>query len=115
FLLAEIENQTGKIVFILAGYNKQMEAFFQHNPGIPSRIPHSFQFADYSDKELCRILIKTLEDKFCGKMDVEEGLNGRFIRLVATRLGRGRGKEGFGNARAMQNAFAKILDRQAHR
>ena len=33
FLLAEVENLTGKVVFILAGYNKQMEAFFSHNPG----------------------------------------------------------------------------------
>lgn len=34
FLLAEVENLTGKVVFILAGYNKQMEAFFAHNPGM---------------------------------------------------------------------------------
>ena len=33
FLLAEVENLTGKVVFILAGYNKQMESFFSHNPG----------------------------------------------------------------------------------
>ena len=31
FLLAEIENQVGKIVFIFAGYNKQMGNFFEHN------------------------------------------------------------------------------------
>lgn len=28
FLLAEIENYVGKIVFIFAGYNKEMEKFF---------------------------------------------------------------------------------------
>ena len=43
FLLAEMENNLGKIVFILAGYNKEMEKFFEHNPGIPSRVPHRFQ------------------------------------------------------------------------
>ncbi|KAG4217258.1 hypothetical protein PC116_g34261, partial [Phytophthora cactorum] len=37
FLLAEIENLTGKVVFVFAGYRKQMEGFFAHNPGIPSR------------------------------------------------------------------------------
>lgn len=36
FLLPEIENLIGKVVFILAGYNKQMEKFFQHNQGLPS-------------------------------------------------------------------------------
>ena len=43
FLLAEIENNIGKIVFIFAGYKKEMEKFFEHNPGIPSRIPYTFQ------------------------------------------------------------------------
>jgi len=42
FLLAEMENLTGKVVFILAGYNKQMEAFYAHNPGISSRISYQF-------------------------------------------------------------------------
>ncbi|KAI4276042.1 MAG: hypothetical protein L6R38_005763, partial [Xanthoria sp. 2 TBL-2021] len=54
FLLAEVENLTGKIVFILAGYNKQMEGFFARNPG-------------------------------------------------------------FGNARAVENAFSRVLSRQATR
>jgi hypothetical protein len=39
FLLAEVENLTGKVVFILAGYNKNVESFFAHNPGLPSRFP----------------------------------------------------------------------------
>ena len=33
FLLAEIENLRGKVVFILAGYERPMEKFFAHNPG----------------------------------------------------------------------------------
>jgi hypothetical protein len=52
YLLAEIENLTGKIVFVLAGYRKQMEAFFAHNPAIPSRIPIEMEFQDYDDEEL---------------------------------------------------------------
>ena len=43
FLLAEMENNVGKIVFILAGYSKEMEKFFEHNPGLRSRVPHTFQ------------------------------------------------------------------------
>jgi hypothetical protein len=35
FLLPEIENLTGKMVVILAGYSRQMKAFFAHNPGLP--------------------------------------------------------------------------------
>ena len=63
FLIAEVENLTGKIVFILAGYNKQMEAFFSHNPGIPSRFPHELQFNDYDDDDLLRILAQKIKKK----------------------------------------------------
>lgn len=31
YLLPEIENLNGKVVFILAGYRKQMESFYAHN------------------------------------------------------------------------------------
>jgi len=33
FLLAEMENNVGKLIFIVAGYKKEMEDFFEHNPG----------------------------------------------------------------------------------
>ncbi|KAH8814469.1 P-loop containing nucleoside triphosphate hydrolase protein [Flagelloscypha sp. PMI_526] len=115
FLLAEMENNTGKIVFIVAGYRKQMESFFEHNPGIPSRVPYQMQFQDYSDKQLRCMLRVKIEKKWGGKMKVEGGLAGLFMRIVASRLGRGRGQEGFGNARALENVLAGITERQAKR
>ncbi|KAF2669715.1 P-loop containing nucleoside triphosphate hydrolase protein [Microthyrium microscopicum] len=115
FLLAEIENLTGKIVFIIAGYNKQMEAFYAHNPGIPSRIPYQLQFKDYKDTELQQILEDRIQQKFKGTMKIEGGLGGLYLRIVARRIGTKRGREGFGNARAVQNTFAHITDRQAKR
>lgn len=115
FLLTEIENLTGKIVFILAGYNRNMETFFAHNPGIPSRIPIEFQFEDYQDSELLEILCQLIEKRYHKRMRVEGGLRGLFMRIVSRRLGSGRGREGFGNARAAQNRFAVITDRQAKR
>lgn len=115
FLLAEVENLTGRIVFILAGYNKHMEKFFAHNPGIPSRFPHSFQFEDYEDTELRQILEYQAKKRFQGRMKAEGGLQGLYCRIVARRVGYGRGREGFGNARAVENAFANVLSRQASR
>ncbi|KAL9620613.1 MAG: hypothetical protein Q9160_004867 [Pyrenula sp. 1 TL-2023] len=115
YLLAEIENLTGKVVFILAGYNRNMEAFFAHNPGIPSRIPIGFQFEDYQDSELLEILCQLIEKRYHKRMRVEGGLRGLYMRIVSRRLGSGRGREGFGNARAAQNRFAVITDRQAKR
>lgn len=115
FLLAEVENLTGKVVFVLAGYTKQMESFFAHNPGLPSRFPNEMKFEDYTDEELLHILKLKIEKKFKTGMAVEDGLDGLFCRIVSRRLGRGRGREGFGNARDVENALVRICNRQANR
>ncbi|KAG5647446.1 hypothetical protein DXG03_009376 [Asterophora parasitica] len=115
FLLAEMENNIGTIVFILAGYRKEMEKFFEHNPGLASRIPFKFQFVDYTDAELLHMLKKMIERRFEGKMQVECGIGGLYTRIAVRRLGRGRGTEGFGNARALQNMLDAVLRHQAKR
>ncbi|KAH6625605.1 P-loop containing nucleoside triphosphate hydrolase protein [Boeremia exigua] len=115
YLLAEIENLTGKVVFVLAGYHKQMEAFFAHNPGIPSRIPIQMEFHDYTDPELQAIFCHYVSKKYHGRMKVEDDFSGLYVRIVARRIGRGRGREGFGNAREVQNKIAQIAERQAKR
>jgi len=115
FLLAEIENQVGKIVFIFAGYNKQMEKFFEHNQGFSSRMPYRLQFADYKDAEILQMLGQRIQRKYEGKMKVEGGVAGLYARIAVRRLGRGRGREGFGNARALENILARISERQADR
>ncbi|KAF5657235.1 DNA dependent ATPase DNA helicase B [Fusarium heterosporum] len=115
FLLAEVENQRGKIVFVLAGYSKEMESFFSHNPGIPSRFPIEMKFEDYTDDELLRILQLQIHQKFNGTMAVEKGVDGLLCRIASRRIGHGRGKNGFGNARAVENYLATISNRQAAR
>ncbi|KAF1943538.1 P-loop containing nucleoside triphosphate hydrolase protein [Clathrospora elynae] len=115
YLLAEIENLTGKVVFVLAGYHKQMEAFFAHNPGIPSRIPKQMEFQDYTDRELQQIFCQYVKRKYQGNMKIEDGMSGLYVRIVARRIARGRGRDGFGNARDVQNKIAQITERQAKR
>ncbi|KAK4694124.1 stage V sporulation protein K, partial [Lecanoromycetidae sp. Uapishka_2] len=115
FLLAEMENLTGKVVFILAGYNKNMEKFFEHNPGLPSRIPYTLHFTDYQDDELLWILQHRIGKRYNGRMAVEGGNDGLYMRIVVTRLGRRRGSPGFGNARALEVTYSLIAERQAER
>ncbi|PNS16705.1 NFX1-type zinc finger-containing protein 1 [Sphaceloma murrayae] len=115
FLLAEIENTAGKIVFLFAGYEKQMEKFFQHNPGIPSRLPIQLKFADYSEAELSHMLARKIKKKFNNKMVIEDGYDGLYVRVLIRRLHRQSGKEGFGNARALENVLAGITSRQSKR
>lgn len=115
YLLPEVENLCGKIVFILAGYSREMESFFAHNPGLPSRFPVNMQFADYTDEELLSILALKVHNKYKGKMQAQDGLNGLYCRIVSRRVGRGRGRAGFGNARAMENVLSQIYKRQSNR
>ncbi|CCC05206.1 unnamed protein product [Sordaria macrospora k-hell] len=115
YLLAEVENLRGKLVFVLAGYSKQMESFFAHNPGLPSRFPIDMSFADYTDDELLRIFELKVNKKYKNAMDCEDGLRGLYCRIIARRIGRGRGKEGFGNARTVENNIDIISRRQANR
>ena len=115
FILTEMENRAGQIVFIFAGYRKEMEQFFQHNPGLPSRVPYQMNFEDYKDDELMDIFKNLIQKKFKGKMKVEKGIDGLYSQIVIRRLSRGRGMPGFGNARSLQTIFQKITGRQAAR
>ncbi|KAG8221423.1 P-loop containing nucleoside triphosphate hydrolase protein [Butyriboletus roseoflavus] len=115
FLLAEMENRVGTLIFVLAGYNKEMEKFFEHNPGLPSRVPYRLQFADYTDVELMTMLEDLILKRYQSRMDIEDGIRGLYSRVAVRRLGRSRGVPGFGNARALQNMFANVCERQAER
>ena len=43
-----LDGQYGKLVWIFAGYPKEMEKLFEHNVGLPSRFPQRFIFIDYN-------------------------------------------------------------------
>ncbi|RYC61801.1 hypothetical protein CHU98_g4418 [Xylaria longipes] len=115
FILAEIEERRGTIAFVFAGYVKEMEKFFEHNPGFDSRMPHRLTFADYSDQELLTMLNAMIERKYSGRATLEDGGYGLYARVLIKRLGRRRGTEGYGNARALENVWAQVTERQASR
>ncbi|KAJ3507974.1 hypothetical protein NLJ89_g6011 [Agrocybe chaxingu] len=115
YLLAEMENNVGTVVFILAGYIKEMEKFFEHNQGLKSRVPLKLHFADYKDEELMAIFQSILTKTFLGRMKVDDGFQGRYARIMIRRLGRRRGSPGFGNARDLETAFDRVRGNQAAR
>ncbi|PYH78053.1 P-loop containing nucleoside triphosphate hydrolase protein [Aspergillus uvarum CBS 121591] len=115
FLLAEVENLTGKVVFVLAGYQRSMEKFLAHNPGLPSRFPHELKFEDFDEAELLMIVGSCIEQTWKKQMEVDGGLDGLYCRIVARRIARGRCRDGFANARAVENAMAKVTERQTQR
>jgi hypothetical protein len=58
FILPHAEKlcgQYGKVVFVFAGYTRDMDKLFEHNEGLPSRFPRHFVFEDYTEAELLSI------------------------------------------------------------
>ena len=115
YILTEIEDRRGTIAFIFAGYVTDMEKFFEHNLGFDSRMPHRLTFADYSDQELLAMLKAMINRKYDGRAIVEDGGYGLYTRILTKRLGKRRGTEGYGNARALENIWAQVTERQASR
>ena len=115
YLVTEMDRLQGHVIFIFTGSGKDMETFMSHNQSLQSRVPFTISFDDYQDVELLQILEKQLHDKFNGKMKVDKGTAGVYMRIVARRIGRCRGPSSFGNAREVENALLRILFRQAAR
>lgn len=115
YLVTEMDRLQGNVIFIFTGSGKDMEKFLTHNRSLQSRVPFTISFDDYQDAELLQILEKQLQDKFNGKMKVDKGLTGVYMRIVARRLGRCRGPSNFGNAREVENTLLRMLFRQAVR
>lgn len=115
-MLGEVERQKGKIIFVLAGNEKDMiKLLGGGNGNVSSLLPYVLRFSDFSDEELLELLVLRIKKKFGDKMTVEGGFDGKYMRIAARRLGRKRGKAQFDNARAVQNLFAQIWERQSIR
>lgn len=114
-ILTTMENEIGNIAVIFVGYKDEMESFYEHNPGLSSRIPYSMCFSDFTDAELWQILHDNIIKQYGGKMNVEGGMDGLYMRIVVRRLAQARGNRGFGNARAVENLLGMISHRQARR
>ncbi|APA13644.1 hypothetical protein SS1G_07698 [Sclerotinia sclerotiorum 1980 UF-70] len=116
FLFQEIDHMKGSVVFILAGHEKGMRKLLGHGTkSVTSLLPNVLTFDDFSESELLEILSSCIKKKFDGKMEVEGGYDGLYMRIAAKRVSRTRGGSQFGNARAVENLVAQIWERQSAR
>jgi SpoVK/Ycf46/Vps4 family AAA+-type ATPase len=94
-LVKGMEDHRENLIVILAGYNDDMEHFFQANAGLRSRFPLVFEFKDYTVSELVRIFELMTQDFILGPGCVEaivpilqnaqgnrDAGNGRFVRNI---------------------------------
>jgi len=62
-LIKEMEDRRQNVIVICAGYEKEMETFFDTNPGFKSRVPFTFHFEDYTCPQLGQIGEHMLQQK----------------------------------------------------
>ncbi|KAI0550579.1 P-loop containing nucleoside triphosphate hydrolase protein [Xylaria curta] len=110
-----MEDNVGKLAIVFLGHKDEMESFLGGNPGLSNRIPYTMEFDDFTDYELWKILCKQLTDRYNGRMEIEGGNTGLYMRCAIRRLATGRGRKGFGNARAVNNLLSHVMKRQAQR
>ncbi|KAF7945290.1 hypothetical protein EAE96_010068 [Botrytis aclada] len=116
FLFQEIDQKKGSAVFILAGHEKGMCKLLGHGTkSVASLLPNVLTFDDFTEPELLEILNSCIKKKFDGRMEVEGGSDGLYMRIAARRVSRTRGSSQFGNARAVENLVAQIWERQSAR
>jgi probable Rubsico expression protein CbbX len=107
-LLSVMEAERERLVVILAGYREPMEAFFQANPGMGSRVAHHVDFPDYSADELLAIA-QLMVSNAAYELDPEAQ---DALRLyIERRMSRPR----FANARSIRNAIDRARLRHAAR
>jgi stage V sporulation protein K len=107
-LLKRMEDYRHRLVVIVAGYPRLMNAFLDSNPGLRSRFAREISFPDYSTDELISITGKFARDH---EYVLGEGAD-EVLRGVLGGAVRG---EGFGNARFARTLFEQALNAQALR
>lgn len=103
----------GKLIVVIAGYDKEMNALLASNPGLASRFPEELHFDNMSPEDCLEILKKDLaqEDIECAALGARRSTAYKqMVRLVAQLSA----LDSWGNARDMKT-LAKQMVRVAFR
>ena len=110
-LLTVLTQPNPDMLIIFAGYEKEMDAMLQTNPGLFGRFPYKFRFADYDADELLEIARRLLDhEEFVLTDEAQAALQKAIGQTYAER------NRNFSNARWVEN-FVKdgILNAMADR
>ncbi len=109
-LLKLVEDYSKEVIVILAGYEKEMEDFFDVNIGLKSRFPLWTNFEDYNPNELYEMSIKLIESKgFKLSKNAYVSLKKSFIDIHENSDSQS------GNGRMVRNHVEKIIRNQSIR
>ncbi len=109
-LIKNVEDRRGKLVVILAGYEKEMGIFATANPGIASRFNTTIKFRDYKGPELAEIGRRMVKAQgYTIDPEAEGAFEKFFEQMYVVR------KKDFANARDVRNAVDKAIKAQNSR
>ncbi len=111
-LLKRMEDHRHRLVVVVAGYPRLMDAFLASNPGLRSRFAREIVFPDYSVDELVAIFAGTADQH---EYVLDDGARADLRRVFAGAAAGGGSGGGTGNARFARTLFEQALNRQALR
>ncbi len=93
-LLTVLSQPNPDMVIIFAGYEKEMDAMLNSNPGLMGRFPYKYRFSDYDADQLMEIALHLLaKDDYCICDEAQDILRQKISDTLAQRT------KNFGNAR----------------
>ena len=102
------EMETGKTVFIFAGYPEEMKNFIEMNPGLKSRVGYYIDFPNYTVDELWQIFVlKATACQFRLSDNLEEKVKTIFSQFLS--------KPKFGNGRFVDQLLERMIVSHATR
>ena len=109
-LLKMMEDNRDRLVVIAAGYQEEMEAFLESNPGLKSRFNRFIHFDDYSPDQLTDIFSSMCRKQgFTVTQAAAEAVTRWFTSRIASE------PRNFANAREARNLYEHAVTRQANR
>jgi SpoVK/Ycf46/Vps4 family AAA+-type ATPase len=102
-LLKRAEDDRENLIIILAGYERQMEAFLSSNPGLNSRFGIRIKFPGYSPAELLALADAAL----AAKGELLDPDARPVLRRIFDEIGRRRLADELGNGRFVRSLLAK--------
>lgn len=109
-LLKLIEDYSKEVIVILAGYEKEMDAFFDVNIGLRSRFPLWTKFEDYNANELFEMALKLIESKgFKVSKNAYTELKKSFVDIYEN------SDSASGNGRMIRNYVEELIRNQSIR
>ena len=93
-LLTVLSQPNPDMVIIFAGYEKEMDAMLNSNPGLMGRFPYKYRFSDYDADQLMEIALHLLaKDDYCICDEAQDIFRQKISDTLAQRT------KNFGNAR----------------